>query len=323
MDIEFFNEDARNEFLSPESVDLFLVHPPFFNTHREHYGGDLTLQLQNTDNVQEFYNSMLMAIKNMEKALADNGSILILLPNEFMSFRIIADICNHTDLIINKTFMWNFQKSAFVKQITGGETNLILHITKNNNFHYPIEGLESFVIDQPWIPSDIDITKYNDIAFVYDSFPHELSDLLVPLFSKEGDVVADIFGGTGTVAISTLKNNRKAIYNDSSFAQTEIAKKRINAIMDNTNKETYMTLGQFKDTDLIFQTPQQIMERQKIIEMMALTVENINREQARQRSAEALAEVEKWIIDQRPGLEVMLNGIYDTLKSANLLNNVQ
>jgi hypothetical protein len=193
-----------------------------------------------------------------------------------------------------------------------------LHITKNKDFQYPIVGLNSFVINQDWVPSDVDVPQYNDIAFVYDSFPHELSDLLVPLFSKEGDTVADIFGGTGTVAISTLKNKRKAIYNDASSAQTEIAKKRVNAIIDNVDKEKDMTVGQFEETDPIFETLEQKTARRDIVEIMALTVEDLNREQARKQSPEALAQIEDWIKDQRPNLEVMLNAIYDSLKKANV-----
>ena len=319
MEIEFFNKDAREVFLAPQSVDLFLVHPPFFNTHREHYGGDLSIQLHNTDSLEEFYQSMLTCMHNMENALSDTGSILLILPNEFMSFRVIADIANHTNLVINRTLIWNFEKSYFVKAITGGETNLILHITKNENFRYPIAGLNSFVINQDWVPSDIDVPKYNDIAFVYDSFPHELSDFLVPLFSKEGDVVADIFGGTGTVAISALKNNRKAIYNDASSAQTEIARKRVSAIIDNIEKEKDMTVGQFAETDPIFETLEEKTARKDVIEIMAVTVEDLNREQARKQSPEALAQIESWIAEQRPNLEVMLSAIYDSLKKANVL----
>ena len=153
---------------------------------------------------------------------------------------------------------------------------------------------------------------------MYDSFPHELSDLLVPLFSKEGDTVADIFGGTGTVAISTLKNKRKAIYNDASSAQAEIAKKRVGAIIDSLEKEKEMTVGQFAETDPIFETLEQKTARRDIVEIMALTVEDLNREQARKQSPEALAQIEDWIKDQRPNLEVMLNAIYDSLKKANV-----
>ena len=47
MEIEFYCKDAREVFLQSESVDLFFCHPPYFVTNKLHYGGDLSLQLQN------------------------------------------------------------------------------------------------------------------------------------------------------------------------------------------------------------------------------------------------------------------------------------
>ena len=96
---------------------------------------------------------------------------------------------------------------------------------------------------------------------------------------------------------------------------------RIGEAMAGTNqqtKEKEMTVGQFAETDPIFETLEQKTARRDIVEIMALTVEDLNREQARKQSPEALAQIEDWIKDQRPNLEVMLNAIYDSLKKANV-----
>jgi hypothetical protein len=304
-------------------VDLFLVHPPFFNTHPDHYGGDLSLQLHRSEEKQTFIDSIVKSVNNMSKALKPDGSILMVVPNVNETFDIISNIIKSTNLRIHRTLFWNFEKSYFVQAITGGETNLILHMSKNEQYPYPIEGMTSFVINQIWTPSDIDVLKYREIGFVYDSFPHELSDLLVPLFSKEGDVVADIFGGTGTVCISALKNNRKAIYNDASFIQTEIAKKRIDAIMDTIPKENKMNAGaptgQFAPNDFVFDSEEQIKERERFIHVMSSTVENVNRKMAMSQGPQALEQVEAWIESQRAQLEMMNNEIYNALKEENLI----
>ena len=323
MEIEFYCKDAREEFLRPESVDLFLVHPPFFNTHPDHYGGDLSLQLHRAEEKQTFVDSIVKSVNNMSKALKPNGSILMVVPNVEETFSIIANILKSTNLTIHRTLFWNFEKSYFVQAITGGETNLILHMGKNEHYPYPIEGMTSFAINQIWTPSDIDVLKYRDVGFVYDSFPHELSDLLVPLFSKEGDVVADIFGGTGTVAISAIKNNRKAIYNDASSEQAEIAKRRIDAIIDTKPKENNMSAGvptgQFAPTDMIFDSEAQIKERERFVHIMSSTVENINRKMAMSQGPQALEQVEAWIESQRAQLEMKNNEIYNALKEAELI----
>ena len=50
---------------------------------------------------------------------------------------------------------------------------------------------------------------------------------MIKNFSKEGDVVADLFAGCGTVQLVALKLGRKFIYNDVSEDKLIMAKKRI------------------------------------------------------------------------------------------------
>jgi len=233
MDVQFYNKDAREEFLEPNSVDLFLVHPPFMYTPKR-YGGDPAVQLHNTESEDEYYSSFIQCIKNMGKALSEDGNILLLLPNVDNSFNIISKIVNDTDLIIMKSLFWTYERDYHLKN-DSRQTNFVLQIRKNKDFKYPIEGLNSLVIDIPWNVMDLDLHAYHNQGMsVGDAFPLALSDFLIPLFSKEGDVVADIFAGTGTTLISALKNNRKAIYNDSSIDQHNLAKDRISNL---TNKK--------------------------------------------------------------------------------------
>jgi hypothetical protein len=50
-------------FLEPGSVDLFLSHPPFIGKSVEEYGGDTKNQLQNTEDEEEFSDSMVLFVK--------------------------------------------------------------------------------------------------------------------------------------------------------------------------------------------------------------------------------------------------------------------
>jgi DNA modification methylase len=89
-------------------------------------------------------------------------------------------------------------------------------MTKNKDVSQPLKNLKSLVIDQDW-------TTFDN----FDSLPEKMIEELILVFSKEGDVVVDPMGGTGTVAAVSLKNNRKAIYNDVSPLQVDLAKKRL------------------------------------------------------------------------------------------------
>ncbi len=64
-------------------------------------------------------------------------------------------------------------------------------------------------------------------------FPEDLIYRLIKFYSYKGNVVLDMFGGTGTVAIVSHKNNRKFIHIDISKEYCKTAQNRL----DNTKKQ--------------------------------------------------------------------------------------
>jgi len=298
MLVEFYNKDAREEFLNPDSVDLFLVHPPFFYTSKK-YGGDIGLQLHNTEDEEEYNSSIITTVKNMEKALSEDGNILLIVQNDYHSFKIISEITNQTNLIVFKTIFWSYEED-FHYSLDGKQTNLILQLRKNKNFSYPVSGLDRLIINMPWHGLDKDLHKYHDLGiYVLDAFPQTLSDFLVPLFSKEGDTVADIFGGTGTTAISALMYNRKAIYNDSSSEQFELAKMRLNDIMKETEKDKKMT-------------------EQETIAFMVETINETNRLLCEQAGMDK-AQIDQQIEQSLQSMNLIVSGLYAKMKEKNLI----
>lgn len=222
MEIKFYCQDARKPFLEPESVDLFITHPPFLNRIPHAHGGDPKLQIQNADTPEDFSKSLVECLKTMEIALKDSGVILLILPNQRVLFNIIKDIIDNTSLVLRKDIVWNFEKSKIVNGvISGNEINHILYMTKNTNIVHPVEKLESFVIDAEW-----EVYYVDEVSF-FDALPKKMIENLIGIFSKEGDTVGDVLAGTGTVALCSVENNRKAIYNDVSPLQLDLAKKRI------------------------------------------------------------------------------------------------
>ena len=319
MEVEFYNRDARDVFLSPKSVDLFLIHPPYFTMNKDRYGGDPDLQINKTDDREEFSKFMVKYIKNMSDAMTDDGNILVIVPNYHNAFYAIADIIKNTDLILYKVLTWNFEKTKFDKAGNNYSINFILHLRKNTNFTYPIENLESLVIDQEWVHSDKNVSKYEDLGFVYDGFPIEISDILVKAFSKEGDTVADIFGGTGTTIISALQNNRKAIYNDASSEQVQVAKVRINNIINNNEDVTRQAVEQVLETYEPLEIEEQDIKRKEVLKAIFAAMEDIEREEARKQSGAAMQHTQKMFKENVSHLMIRVNAIYEGLLGKDML----
>jgi site-specific DNA-adenine methylase len=110
MDVEFFCNDARTKFLQPNSVDMFLCHPPYVTTDKKIYGGDLSRQIQNQE-YDDYVQGYVDAVKHIEHALKDTGSALLIFKNHNPSFDIIAKIKFETSLIITKTLIWDYSHS--------------------------------------------------------------------------------------------------------------------------------------------------------------------------------------------------------------------
>lgn len=303
MEIEFFNKDAREIFLEPKSVDLFLSYPPFYKKAVTEYGGDISLQLQNAYDIEEFFDSLVKVVQHMEYALTDTGSIVLIFPNNPKTFRTIVDIMRSTDLIINQTLFWDFE--YMFNDQPGDGTHLILHITRMDNIPCHMHGIDSFILKNHYGPTQDVVEKYKHLGFMYDALSQDLSDLIVSKFSKEGNVVADILGGTGTVAISSLKNKRKAIYNDSSSDQFEIAKQRVADLTE----EDIITEEIEKEID---------MTKEDTMNLMLKSINDDNRDLC-EKNGMSKEDADAQISQSQPALQHIIANMYDRMKDAGLL----
>ena len=299
MEVEFYCKDARDVFLSPKSVDLFLVHPPYFAMmDDERYGGDQDLQIHRVKDQEEFSKSTIQYINNMADALKDDGNILLIVPNSYSGALTISDITKHTSLFIEKIIVWNFEKTTpDVKN--QNLVNFILHIRKDLKTPIRVKGLDSLVIDQEWVLSDT--SKYAHLGFMNDAFPIEIADILINAFSNEGDTVADLFAGTGTTILSALKNNRKAIYNDASIVQIELAKRRVYDTIEVNNQEKEETMSKDEAINIMLESIN--------ADNLALGIQSGMSEKDMKTQIEA----------SQPGLAFMMSNIYDKLKNAGAI----
>jgi DNA modification methylase len=228
VEVEFYCNDAREDFLQSESVDLFLVHPPYLNSHTQEYGGDLSKQIHNIQTKQEYLDSIVKSIKSMDKALSKNGNILMIVGNNAMGIRVISALEQRSGLFLEKVLIWNFDDP--LSKMPGESSALIIHMTKK--ISKTVTGQGNYIIDLPWNPETEDVLKYGQLGFVMGTYPLSLAKVLIEDFSLPGDTVADIYGGTGTCAVASIELGRKSIYNDISVEQAQIAKSRINDILE-------------------------------------------------------------------------------------------
>jgi DNA modification methylase len=294
MEVEFYCKDARENFLDPGSVDLFITHPPIIGRVLDAYGGDSALQIQNTDSIDDFSQSLIKCLQAMEIALKDSGAILLILPNGRTLFKTIKNIIQNTSLIINRDIIWNFEKSDIVTwPVSGNEIHHILYITKNEDTRHRLTDLGTFVIDEPW-------ERYSaNEALTFDSMPKKIVETLIKVFSNEGDTVADLLAGTGTVALYALENNRKAIYNDVSSLQVDLAKKRI-----------YDTIG--------YERKGHQMTKEETIAIMLETINSDNLTMGVKAGMDEKA-LKMQIEQSQQSLAFMLSNVYDKLKDAGAL----
>ena len=288
MNKRYYTQDARTLILAPESVDLFVTHPPYFNHHSERYG-NAEGQLQRTSSPNIFVDNLIKVIQNMEAALKPSGTIVIGIPTSEILYKVIAKITTETELQFGKSFFWDFSKMTEIVQYDGVDSNMLLVLYKRSQYINKDYKLESSVIDVPWVITD-ELEAKKHIAFVNDFIPEEICDMMINRFSKPGDVVADLFAGTGTVLKSAKKLNREIIYNDVSENQTKLAK----MIIDN-EEETPMDL-----------------KRKEVIDLMTKEVLDMNLALAAQQSVPN-EQIQQYIKQATPELNRVNAVLFDML----------
>jgi hypothetical protein len=266
----YYTKDAMTAFLEPESVDLFVTHPPYFNLNSENYG-NVEEQLQRTSIPNVYVDNLMKVVKHMEIALKPTGSIVIGIPTNEILYKLITKISTETKLNFGPSFFWDFSGNLEVVEAEGVDSNLILTLYKTSQYVNKNYKPKSPVISVPWLVTE-ELNAMSHIAFVNDAIPEGICDIMINQFSKPGDVVADLLAGTGTVLKVAKKLNRQIIYNDVSEEQTKLAK----MIIDN-EKETEMDL-----------------RRKEVIALMTKEIQDMNVKQMQKLSMPS-SEIQEYI----------------------------
>lgn len=218
----YYIRDAGEHFLAPESVDLFLIHPPYYNAYSDPYGKPEG-QLNNASDRDFFVNKIVEIVKHMEMALKPKGSIFVGLPTDENLYRIIGKINSETKLEYGPLFFWDFTSSPRINEITGRESNVFLNLHKGDQEVNSDYELASYTMTDPWIiPEELEALSH--LGYSHNSAPKEVYERIIQKYSKPGNVVADLMAATGQVLAIAKKLGRETVYNDISDSQLRLAK---------------------------------------------------------------------------------------------------
>jgi DNA modification methylase len=189
--------------------------------------------MQNADSLDEYYQRLIYSFDHMEWALKPQGNIFIALDNSQYSLATISKVEAETDLKLHSVRIWDY---SGVGSPTGNKTVVFAHFRKSD--WYPGEVEQGpFILTTPWEEAYAELEQYNQDYATVGAAPSAIYVDMIKNFSKEGDVVADLFAGCGTVQLVALKLGRRFIFNDVSEDKLIIAKKRIEDYLISTGKD--------------------------------------------------------------------------------------
>lgn len=220
--------EAMN-MLEEKSVDLIFTSPPY----------NLNIDYTDRDDNQEFedylnfLNETWIATKRI---LKDDGRIIINIPavavmNKKKHFLHI-DITNQLRKLGFKnrgTIIWNKQhianRNAWGSWKSPSNPNILYPfeyiLVFDNNSAKHSGNRENITIDKETFIESTNalwnITPETRKSNLHPApFPETLSDRIIEFYSFKGDVILDMFSGSGTTCISAITLDRKCIYIDNS-----------------------------------------------------------------------------------------------------------
>lgn len=231
----YLNDDAKNINIKDSSVDLIITHPPYLGLDQQRYGGKINKQINYKNNAKKMLKNLIYVTYEMKRVVKDTGNIFICIgPQQGMPFRYINKVLEKNILFLKNVIIVNYNKEKN-EEFINNKFMIWFHLVKNNELSYfnPFEikkdssGIYNFSANNQHHDVDKELQTFFPHANISDSLDIEFCDKIIKCFSKPNDVVLDVMGGTGVVAMSAIKNNRSFIHNDVSILQTKITKKRL------------------------------------------------------------------------------------------------
>jgi site-specific DNA-methyltransferase (adenine-specific)/modification methylase len=222
------------------SIDLVLTSPPYNMNLRIRNGKYCSRQITKefttkydgfSDNlpIDEFYELH----SNIIRELLRTSSLIfyniqIVTGSKRAFFKIIGEYSDY----LKDIFIWDkcHGQPAMASGVANRRTELLLIFDSENSISRQFKkcNFDRGTLEDIWqIKRGKKVSKNHSAVF-----PEELADKVIQLFSNEGDIVYDPFMGTGTTAVSAMKNNRKWIGSEISTLYCDLTNQRVSELKE-------------------------------------------------------------------------------------------
>ncbi len=212
------------------SIDLICTDPPY-NLGKD-YGNNVDYKKK-----EDYINFTQEWLLQAKRVLKEDGSIYIFMGVQFISrlFVMMEDM----NLFFNGWITWHYTQGVGRKKGFSPRHEDILYFTKSEKFKF---NLDSVRIPQKYFrernnmsganPGDVwsfsHIHYSNPERTIHPTQkPEALIKRIIEASSNEGDVVLDLFSGSGTTCVVAKKTNRQYIGFELNSDYIEISKKRL------------------------------------------------------------------------------------------------
>lgn len=215
--IEIRNEDCLDglKSLASNSVDILITDPPYSTPVITSFGRKKFKNLADLS-IQEGYFRFVK--KELERVLKPDGRVFIFCNDNFypVLFSVFYDWQNIQLLI------WDKQKIGMGNPIRK-QHELILYANQSTYGFQKTDGVTH-------LPSVLKV-KHDSDKIHGAQKPIELIEHILKGFSKEGDLVIDLFGGSGSTGVACKNLNRNCICFELNTEIADASKERLQTFL--------------------------------------------------------------------------------------------
>ncbi len=235
------------------SIDLVVSSPPYF----------IGKSYDESKSLQDYADLLRNVIQKLKPKLSDTASVCWQVGNHISSNGytpldfLTHDLMSTAGFKLQNRIIWTFGHGTHATKRFSGRYETVLWYSKNDSYkfnlddvripqkypgkrHYKGEKKGEFSGNpkgkNPGDVWDIPNVKAQHVEKTEHDcqFPIALADRLIRALSSEGDLVLDPFLGSGTTAVSAIRNKRNCIGYETELRFVELAKCRIKAVADGT-----------------------------------------------------------------------------------------
>ena len=233
----------------PRSIDLIFADPPYFLPKNKFYNaageervrGEWDMGGTNMDN----YRFQAEWLKLCRPLLKDTGSLWV--SGTYHSiYHCGFSLLDQKWMILNEITWYKrnaMPNRACVRFCASHENLIWASPNQDKKYKFNYKTMKGFYSRDDQLKGigmqmrsvwDIPIVGNKDKKFGYHPTqkPEKLLDRIILACTDKGDVVLDPFSGSGTTAVSALKNERKYICFEKDPKYIELSKRRLNAIYE-------------------------------------------------------------------------------------------